>query len=114
MNEVRLLEVGDILYKNGAKYIISRVTTKQAIAENGAKFERQSLLSGNYREIGATNFMPAQLETPQLKSKHEYRERYFSALSDLQNLLGTSYISKSKLYTSDQLERIIQILNEPK
>lgn len=109
------LEVGDVLYYlppfgSPSKIIISRVTATQAIGTRWSgdevRFNRKPF-GKTYEERGNSGKF-WQLETPQIKEKHEFIEK-----SAQISFFFSCKFSDYKV-TSAQLDRILEVINEIK
>jgi hypothetical protein len=99
------LEVGNVLYRNGSRYEVTRVTPKRAFIRVNDRYEvmipRDSQW-GSFRQIGASVWdRPYEAETPELIEQYRRSE-----------LIYRIQRAKITALSTEKLEKIVEIMGE--
>jgi hypothetical protein len=118
---MKTIEVGDVLYNADTKkewrnmptrkIVIERVTPTQAISKTGVKIKRTTA-HDSYSEIGGTGWF--YLPNDDSEEKYKIAQNRIKLHNERIALLRHAKNLKLDDLTTDQLTRIIKIVNEPK
>jgi len=110
---MKTIEVGDVLYNMDCtkRIEIERTTATQAIAKNGVRIKRTTEHKG-YTTIGAYGnyYLPKEDSEQKYKDEHKRMRAHNEKLQLARTIHAVTFSS----LTTDQLTRIINIVNEGK